>query len=166
MKTKISHWKKTESTRNEQLILKILNEFQPMRFNELYGKINDVSNISQPTLSKHLKQLGEKIEHYWDKKKNALCYRIKPESREKVETELGRFEALRFIEEIYNPVYYYHPGKVSVAAFSSVSATMNRKEWEGKVKSIVERMATMSKFIPLLKTDQKIAVVLMVEGRH
>ena len=166
MKREISHWKKTQSSRNEQLILKILNDSGSTRFNDLYAKINEVSKISQPTLSKHLKQLeNEKIERYWNKEKAANCYRIKPESMEKVKTELGKSEAKRFIEEIHNPVYYYHPGKVSVAAFTSVSATMNRKEWEQKVKSTVDRMAKMSKFIPLLKTDQKMAVVLMVEGK-
>ena len=168
MKREVSHWKKAESTRNQQLILTLLIKIGPMRFKELYAKINETSKISQPTLSSHLKQLEKeegKIERYWNKKKGGNYYQIKLENREKVEAQIHKYEAIKFIEGIPNPVYYYHPGKASISAFTSVPQTMNRKEWEGNVKSTVKKMSKLFNFIPSLKTNQKMAIVIMVRGK-
>jgi DNA-binding MarR family transcriptional regulator len=168
MKREISHWKKAESSKNQQLILKLLNEIGPMRFNELYAKINKTSKISQPTLSKHLKQLEkDKIERYWNKNKSGDCYRIKPENREKVKAEIQKHEAIKFIEGISNPVHHFEPGKkIDIAAFTSVLATINRAECQTEVKKTVKKMAKLFSFIPSLKTDQKMAVVIMVRGKE
>ena len=170
MKREIDHWKKAVSSKNQQRILKLLNEIGPMRFKDLYVEINKTSNISQPTLSKHLKQLekDEKIERYWNKNKGGACYRIKPQNREKVKAQIQKYEAISFIEGISNPIYIFKESRdkrKAMAAFSSVPSTINRKKMEVAFKKTI-RPLYLKLVRASLNENQKMAVVIMLRGKE
>jgi len=136
-----------------------------MRYSDLKRELG----VSHPTLADYIKYeeaLG-RIEPFLKTEgdRRETWYRIKPENRHEVDAYLLKTEAIQFILGISSPVHYFKRGKLSVAAFTSVSEKMNRKEWQGKVKGIVNRMAFLSKIVPSLRTDQKMAIVIMVEGK-
>ncbi len=162
---KAEHYKKKLERDNINRLLSYMTEKGSVSFTE--GK--SFLNVSSVTMASYLTQLlGEhKIEHYYEiqkeQKKKKEKYRIKKESFEKVNSQVGRHEAIRFIEGILNPVYSFRKeGSRAIASFSSVSATMNRKEWEKVNQSIIKGFPF--RIFPKLKTDQKMAVVIMVEG--
>jgi len=158
-------WKRKDNLEKLLILLKQHGEL-------IFKSLKEKMEVSEPTLAEYIKILEQekRIEHFFKSKdRRERWYRIRPESAKKVDAQLGKGVAVRFIEGIPNPVFYYSPGKISIAAFESVPATMNRNKSEEQIKSIVRNMARTSKIfnvIPSLKTDQKIAVVLMVEGKH
>lgn len=87
----------------------------------------------------------------------------------KSEAESAKYIAMKFIENLRNPVYGYGPskdGKATVSAFISPVAR-NRREWaQKKVDGIAEGVA--AKALRLvgkgLSSKQKIAVILTLEG--
>ncbi|MCJ7635403.1 hypothetical protein MUP77_23815 [Candidatus Bathyarchaeota archaeon] len=162
---KAEHYKKKLERDNVNRLLSYMKGKGSVSFTE--GKT--FLNVSSVTMASYLRQLLEdkQIEHYYEiqegQKRRKEKYRIKKDSFEKVNSQVGRHEAIRFIEGISNPVYSFRKeGSRAIASFSSVSATMNRKEWEKVNQFIINRFPLRR--IPKLKTDQKIAVVIMVEG--
>lgn len=140
-----------------------------MRFNELWAKINETSKISQPTLSKHLKQLRieAKIEIYWNEKRGGDCYRIKPENREKVEAQIQKDEAREFIESLSEPIYVHQTSKdktMAISAFASIPKK-NPKIVKWFMDTVGYYTTFYSKAIPKLSESEKIAIVIMMSGK-
>jgi DNA-binding MarR family transcriptional regulator len=160
------HWKKEESERNENKILTLLRN-SDMRFSELQ---QELSEISPTTLDKHLKTLLKKnlISRYWNEDKKARYYQITLESKDQVQTQLSKYEAIKFIKEIPRMTHYspQPKGKINLAVFTSVPATQPRKEW---IEEWQQKISTATKLLKIsrierLLSNRKTAIVIMYEG--
>ena len=164
--SRVSHYKKDEARKNEARVLKSIDQFGPIRFNEILCKLNEKESktkMSPTTLTSHLKNLDEKrqlIEIYFSREKKAACYRIRPHEKEKV-TGIGKkLEAIAFIEGILNPLYSYKEkdGK-AIAAFTNRSG--NKKIDDFMQKALEKEAQAYIRFFKNPIKDRKIAVVLM-----
>jgi len=165
MRKRNKHWKKQEAEINETKILKQI-ESKDMRFSELQQNLSD---MSPTTLTEHLKKLINRglISRYWNEDKKANYYRVDPKSKDQVTGSLGKYEAIKFLRDIHNPMYVYQEkGKMRVAAFSNVPATVNRKEYEKKQKAILSKQALrlLNLFVKTPAAGNKMALVIMLEG--
>jgi DNA-binding MarR family transcriptional regulator len=148
---------------NMNKLLHLLKEHTELTFKDLKNGLQ----VSDPTLTEYVKLLEQqnKIEHF-DKPgdRRSQWYRIKQESETEVQTQLGKYEAVRFIKSIYNPIYSYHPSEhgKSIAAFCGALDTVNRKQQQKMVDAIVNHIPLG--WLKLPKPSQKMAVVIMVEG--
>ena len=166
----MQHYKKQIQRDNQKKILDLLDRSDDLRFTKLKEK----SGFSAPTLSSLLKILEEddKIQRFHVKGEDRRIkrYRIKPESKLKVEAQLGTYEAIRFIEGISDPVYIYKPplknGKVAIAAFSSSVG----KTRETTAKGLDLGISTLAHYYQKLKVGSlisdkdKLAIVIMIGG--
>lgn len=163
------HYKKTIGRNTEDKILKLIKESEPNGINT--GQLKTKTGLSMPVLSNHLKNLENKelIENFRDPQKDRRFqwYRIKPENAETVKGQLGKYDAIKFIKEIHNPLYVFSKkGKVSVAAFSAVPATTNRKLYEETQKAILNKQALgFLKTFMGIKPNQRTALIIMVDGK-
>lgn len=162
------HYKKKIGRQTRNRLLKLLQN-HPKGLNT--GRLRNELRISMPVLSTHLKTLEKdgKIENFRDPNKDRRFqwYRINPDRKEEVLTELSMYDAIRFIMNM--PRLAYHglkpkKGKQSIAAFASVPATVNRKKWIEDWKKRIDRASKMPK-LPGVRKGEKMAIVIMVEGK-
>lgn len=162
---RVEHYKKKSERENINKLLSLLKNHGKLRFYDLKEKLR----VSSPTLSQYLKELeGDgKIEtfHVKGEDRRIRWYRIKPENRKNVETQLGKYEAIRFIEGISNPIYsYVEDGEKAIAVFMSGI--------DQRVERLAQKMADQmaSQYLKFLKLkllpNQKIATVIMTKGRE
>lgn len=157
-------WERSENLNRLLLLLKHHGE---ITFKDLKEKMG----VSDPTLTDYIKTLEkqEKIEHFFkarDRRKR--WYRIRKERTKLVETQLGKYEALKFVEEIDNPIYLYEQskdGSRAMALFSSVPPTENREVWEKDLRKKT-KLRLLLKVFPRLKKECDIALVIMVRGKN
>jgi len=161
---KAEHYKKKQERENINRLLSYMKEKGSVSFGE--GKA--YLNVSSVTMTSYLRHLAPEIEHYevLGEGKKKKRYKLKKKSLEKVDAQIGKYKATQFIEGISNPIYYgKKKASVSIVAFSSVPATINREKWGKNVQNIVNRFPL--RLIPELKNpQQKIAVVIMAEGKE
>lgn len=138
------------------------------------GQLIDEIKVSMPVLSTHVKQLEEEglIENFRDpaKDRRLQYYRIKPESKEKVESHLAKYEAINFIKEIPNPVYYCKTerGIAGAVFLSEPPEPKKRKMYED-----IAKMGLNPIFLKAIRTGirgfpsgTKMAIVLMIEDKE
>jgi len=156
---------KKEWNRSDNLnrLLSSLKQHDELSFGDLKEKVR----VSEPTLTEYIKALEKqgRIEHFFkarDRRKR--WYRIKPENRQKVEAQLLKYEAIKFIESIHNPVYVFRQkdGK-AIAAFMSDPGNVALRDVAKK--AMQNQVSAALNFPNLLKfspaENQKIAVVIM-----
>ena len=149
---------------NMDKLLLLLKEKKELTFK----KLKEGLGVSDPTLTEYVKLLEQqkKIEHF-DKPtdRRSQWYRIKEGKENEVKSQVGKYEAINFLRSIQNPVYHYRPGKkIELAAFSAVPASVNRKEYQKMVESVVDNIPVwLLRGLP--KLEQKMAVVIMVNGK-
>ncbi len=140
----VEHYKKKQECDNINRLLSYIKEKGSVSFTE--GKA--FLNVSSVTMSSYLKKLLEekKIEHYYvlepGKKRRKERYRIKPENQDKVNAQIGKYEAIKFIEGISNHIYVYREkdGKAIAAFISQIDKEISgfsRKESQVKLLSII-----------------------------
>ena len=156
--------KEWERSDNLNKLLLLLKQHEELTNRDLKEKMG----VSDPTLAEYIKTLEKKgrIEHFFkthDRRKR--WYRIKPENRQKVEAQLGKYEAIRFIGSISNPVYTFveKDGKAIAAFMSDPGAASLRNVAKRAMDAIV---SANLKFPNLLKLspaeNQKMAVIIML----
>ena len=164
-----SVWAKQEKRDNLNKILDLLKK------NELIFKdLNKVIRVSKPTLSGYIKtlELQSMIEHF-DKPEDRRnqWYRIKLGNEKKVESELGKYEAINFIKEIHNPIYVdkKETGITGAVFLSEPSDPKDQKMYKDISKKALDPIPHVSllKIIANvrrgLKPGTKMAIVLMIE---
>lgn len=160
---KIEHYKKRNARENINKLLNLLKQYGKLNSSSLEEKLG----VSSPTLSSYLKELEENgdIEHFFKPKdRRERWYRIKFESREKVEAQLQKYEAIKFIEGMSNPLYTFEQdksGNKAIAAFISRIDPKSDKLGE-KIASQIAKQCVGFLKTPLL--NRKMAVVIMVKG--
>ena len=154
---------------NLNKLLSLLKQFGELQFHELKQKLE----VSEPTLTEYLKKLENenKIEAVFkpnDRQKK--WYRIKAESKEIVEGQLGQSEVIKFINEIPDLVYVYkEPLKdedIAIAAFGSAKDREMARKLLGKaIRSLQEtyRQKWVKAAFRLLKLEN-FALVIMKGG--
>ena len=104
---------------NHRKLLSLLREHEQLTFGDLKNKLS----VSEPTLTEYIKDLEEEnwIEPFFKPEdRRQRWYRIKVESKEKVDSQLGKYEAIKFIEGIPNPIYIHREkGKRAIGIFMS-----------------------------------------------
>ena len=141
-------------------LLALLKTKKEMTFQQL----KEALGVSDPTLAEYIKTLEnqKRIENFLKSPdRRHRWYKIKLESAEEVDAQIGRYEAIKFIEGIQNPLYIYKPspnGQKAIAAFAQADPSL-RKPLD-MIASAGLRFLTAP-----LRPGQKIAVVLMAEGR-
>jgi DNA-binding MarR family transcriptional regulator len=168
-------WKRQEN------IIKFLDLL--MKKKELtFPMLKDKLQVSVATLSAYIKALEQqgKIESFIKsgEDRRVTWYRIKPENAKIVETQLSRYEAVKFIEGLSNPVHIRKSQNgTSVDIFISfpmeVGNGVMRKLAEASTMTIAKANLSQAaeKFLKLLSTtttvskmaNQKIAIVIMSE---
>ncbi len=149
----MANWKtKKNRANNLDKLRTFLKEHKELTFKQLKEGLQ----VSDPTMTDYIKILEEKneIEHF-DKPEDrrSQWYRIKPESKDQVYSQIGKYEAIKFIESINDPIYAFKQiGKGAVAAF--VSSNVENPE---DVTSVVDAMAML---VPKVKKG-KMAIVIM-----
>jgi DNA-binding Lrp family transcriptional regulator len=135
-----------------------------------FGVLKEELRVSEPTLTEYIKTLEDKekkIEHFFklgDRKHK--WYRIKPQNRQLVEAQLGKYEAITFIENLSKPIYVYEPmpnRKGAVAAFANIPSKPRQVVetiLRGTVKGSTPILAKVSK----LSKGEEIALVIMMSG--
>ena len=162
---RMPHYKEKGKRENEDRFLALLKEHGNLQFYELKAKLD----VSSPTLTSYIKHLERegKIEEFRkaDDYRRVRRYRLKKEKMDEINWQVGRYEAIKFIQEIDNPVYAnYRKGNKAIAAFSSVPAKGNRESYEKMVRGIAgsKGWRLLSWLIPK-KSNQKMAVIIMVD---
>ena len=160
------NWVKHDKEINLNTLLSLLKEHKERTFKDLSKGIE----VSNPTLTEYIKLLEgqNKIEHF-DKAgdRRSQWYRIKPESSEQVTDQLGRYEAIRFIKGIPNPIHVHKKeGDLSVSAFVTASPIINRKEQEKRINAILDKHALrlLKVFLRLKPSKGKLALVIMLDS--
>ena len=161
------NWAKHDKEKNLNILLSLLKEHKEQTFKSL----SEGLKVSNPTLTEYIKLLEEqgKIERFnkaGDRRNQ--WYRIKPESEEQVTKQLGKYEAIHFIEQIQNPIYNYKAEKgIAGAIFlSEPSDQKDRKMYEDIPKTVLNipgLLKTIKFATRTLKSGTKMAVVLMIE---
>ena len=165
---KMEHYKKKVKRDKLSELLGLLKQHGRLRSSVLEKKLG----VSSPTLSAYLRELKRenKIEEdltVKDEDRRKKFYRIKSESQKDVEAELGKFEAIRFIDAISDPVYCYEEDKdggKAIAAFVSRIDPRVDGVAEKMTNQIVKQYLKFLRMATLLP-NQKIAVVIMVKGK-
>lgn len=165
------NWKKGKD-RDENLtkLLSLLTR-KESRFYELKEKLN----VSEPTLTEYIKKLESKqqIEAFLKSEgPRQKWYRIKPESKKNVETQIRQYEAIKFIEGMENPLYEYQEKNSefvdrAVALFYSGLPPKHRAHttWlKERAKESLE-MITPPYDEPVKYPNAKIAIVLMMKAK-
>ena len=159
------HHQTWDRSRNRVKILSLLETHGKMRYRDLKEKMN----VSNPTLSDYIKFWEEqgKIEHFWGTRdRREKWYRIKPKNKEKVEGQLRKFEVIKFVEGISNPVYVFeqsNDGTTAIGVFTSVIGTEKDRQ---KAKEAIRKILPLSvKFFKHYKLKHKLAVVLMKKAK-
>lgn len=124
------HYKKKQQREKVSLFLKFLREKGNLSFTE--GKT--LLNVSSTTMSSYIRQLlcDQKIEQYSiieEKKPKKQRYRLSKENLAKVQADIGKYEAIQFIEELQSPIYYHtksKDGRTAVAAFADGNTQKQR----------------------------------------
>jgi DNA-binding Lrp family transcriptional regulator len=162
---KTEHHKKKDERENTLKLLTLLKKHGSLSFSQMRSMLD----ISSPTLSIHLKKLedGKAIEQFRLRSADGLHqgYRIRKESAAKVEADIGKFEAVRFIEGIVNPIYIYEPSpdqRKAIAVF--MSRLPNQKEHDFYKKQASWWLSLGKRFLREPAKGQQIAVVLMTKG--
>ena len=160
---KAEHYKKKQERDNINRLLAYMKEKGPLTFTE--GK--KFLNVSSATMTSYVDQLrGHEIEHYYilEKGRRRERYRLKKESFDSVSAQVGRYEAVKFIQNIPNPAYgYRQDGNKAIAAIMAVKPTENRKKVEAAIQKTISTI--MIKLLRLPK-DRQVAVVIMVKGKE
>ena len=178
---KISHWKKKGQADNKREILRLLRDNNELRNIDLKKKLAEKGiQVSDPTLSAYIKSLEEagKIEHFSktgsERDRREKWYRIRTESIETVKGELYKYEAIKFIESIPDPIYAYQvspDGRKAFAVFASLPDANVPNNVRIKMRQTLETFAKglFSFYIRTLMNvlkikGQKVALVIMAEG--
>lgn len=160
---KVEHYKKIGERENKTRLLALLEQHGDLSSSQLKAMLR----VSMPTLSNYLSELegAKKIEATFSSKDRRLKrYKIKPESRERVEAQIRTYEAVKFIEGIPNPVHVYdRVGLKAVAAFAYTPIEQDRERIRKIAEKVVSGSLRAIRFLKLQK-DQKIAFVLMANG--
>lgn len=164
----MEHYKKKAKRDKLSELLGLLKQHGKLRSSALEEKLG----VSSPTLSAYLRELKRenKIEDLTVKNEDGRFkwYRIKPESKKHVDAELGKFEAIRFIDAISDPIYCYEEdkdgGKAIAAFVSRIDPRVDRVA-EKMTDQIVKPYLKLLRMTTLLP-NQKIAVVIMVKGKE
>ena len=162
---KLEHYKKRIERENLNKLLSLLKQYENMQFRELKKELG----VSSPTLSAYFRKLRNQIEcfRFEGEDRRIKRYRIRPENKKEVETQLAKYEAINFIERMSNPIYIYDKSEDesrAMALFSSVPPRENREAWEKEVKKQT-RLGLLLKFFPRLKKECDMALVITVRGR-
>lgn len=110
---KAEHYKKKQKRDKISELLRFMKEHNFVTFSETKAFLN-VSNV---TLSEYLRQLldDEKIIRCYLKqegqKKRKKGYQLRTESLPSINSQIGKYEAIKFIEEMAEPIYSYSEGK-------------------------------------------------------
>lgn len=159
--------KQWEREDNLNRLLSLLKQHGELTFSDLKEKMG----VSEPTLTKYIKTLEkqEKIKPFFKPEdRRQRWYRIKLENKKEVEAQLGKYEAIKFIGRISNPVYIDEPskdGSRAMALFSSVPPEENREAWEKELRKKT-MFGMLLKVFPRLKKECDIALVIMVRGKR
>jgi DNA-binding PadR family transcriptional regulator len=157
-------WERDENINKLRILIKKAKEIT-------FSKMQEKMDVSEPTLTKYIKQLerDKEIEVFSkpdDRRKK--WYRIK--SEDKVDLAIGKYEAIDFIEKIPSPIYKHKKvGNSSVSAFvGPVTSNLQRKAASLFMKSIFT-LATMElnkrrDILNILSPSQEIAVIFTVKG--
>ena len=160
-------WAKNDRNDNLLKLQSLLTKRKELNFKQLREGLH----VSEPTaLAEYVKLLESqgKIEHF-DKAgdRRSQWYRIKAENAKDVETQLGKYEAIRFIKSIPKPVYKYKTdGKFLVAAFITNPHDQPREIFEKKVEAILSGVALrfLKAFFGLKPREGKLALVIMLDA--
>jgi len=130
-----------ERSDNLNKLLSLLKQHGELSFGDLKQKVG----VSEPTLTQYIKisEEQEKIEAFFkleDRRKR--WYRIKAENREKVEAQLGKYEAIGFIERINDPIFEEReiekgPYKALISIFGE-APSLDRKKEQGYLKQFLD----------------------------
>lgn len=126
--TKTEHWKKQVRRDNEREILGLLKKHVELRNIDIKEKMREKGiALSDPTLAAHIRNLEKdgRIGHFSKPQgdRREKWYKIKSERMEEVEGELNKYEAIKFIESIPNPVHVFKAskdGNKAIAGFMSL----------------------------------------------
>jgi hypothetical protein len=151
---------------NLSKLLSLLEKHKELTF----GGLKEGLSVSEPTLTGYIKTLEdeeEKIEHFFkpgDRKHK--WYRVKPQNRQLVEAQLGKYEAITFIESLSKPIYVYEPmpnRKGAVAAFANIPGK-SRQVVEMILRGAARGYAPILAKTTRLSKGEKMALVIMVSG--
>jgi len=162
--TMVNPKKEWERLDNLNKLLSLLKQHEELTFKGLKEKMG----VSEPTLTGYIKTLEgqKKIEPFFKPQdRRQRWYRIKPENRQKVEAQLLKYEAIRFIEGIPNPIYVFEEkdGKAIAAFMSDPGVATLRGFAKRAVQGIVSANLNFPNFLKLSPVEnQKIAVVIML----
>ncbi len=158
-------WKYTE---NIDRFRKALREFGELTFSSLREKLG----VSEPTLTKYIKSLEAKSEieaFVKPQNRREKWYRIKPENKERVNTQLAKYEAIQFIEEIPEPIYVHENVRdkgITVEAFASIPREP-KKVVEEVLGGIVSGFAMALRtrwLVRKLSKGEKVAIFITMSG--
>jgi DNA-binding MarR family transcriptional regulator len=162
---------------NEEKLLFLLHEYKELPFRVLKEKLK----VSEPTLTKYIKrfEMKKKIESFnKPEDRRYKWYRLRDETVKEVQKLRGKFNAIRFIEEIANPQYIdakSNDGRVAVGVFTSlpdnVAGSPLEKVYEKLNEILAKKLCNESlNFLPRLlrvspkNSPDKLAVVIMIRG--
>jgi DNA-binding Lrp family transcriptional regulator len=168
--SKVEHYKKKTERENLNRLLSLLKQYGRLRSDELKEKLG----VSSPTLAHYIKQLEEKerIEHIYieGEDRRFRYYRIKPKNFENVEAQLGKYEAIRFVEKISNPLYVYRESNDKKKAIAPFISPLGQPKLDTVMKASVTQIVSynlnsISKLLRL-PNQQNMAIVIMVKGKE
>jgi DNA-binding Lrp family transcriptional regulator len=166
-------WRKNSKTKQENLdkLLAFLQKNKEASFANLQKELG----VSNPTLTEYIKELENiekpKIEHFDkpEKDRRHTWYRIKSKSSSLVAAQVGKYEAIQFINSLVEPIYGYDKQENVSVSFFAVKPTVkdrNKAEREMKeelLKPVLEGVKIMSNYA--LK-GEKLVFVVTVEGQE
>ena len=164
--SRIEHYKKEKQRDNLNRFLRLLEQHGKLTFPDLAEKLG----VSRVTLSSYIKILmnQKKITQFKDEKDLRVeWYAIRRESAEVVEGQLRQYEAVKFIEDLIEPIHAYQvskDGTIAAAAFAS-KPKKNPIAVQMLMETVAYALRLYSKGIPKLPEGDKIAVVVMLSGK-
>jgi hypothetical protein len=161
------NWKTRENRKtNLNKLRKIIKEAGEIAYPDILEKMKPTSEV---TIADYLKELynNEEIESF--KKKNEDMRRTFYKPKEKVDAQIGRYEAIQFIESLQNPLYAKVPiDGITISAFAEFSEAKNEKSERDFRGEVVADTCTFASSLTKMKLGkgEKIALVVTIEGKE
>jgi DNA-binding MarR family transcriptional regulator len=162
----MEHYKKEKQRDNLNRFLKLLEQHGKLTFPDLAEKLG----VSRVTLSSYIKILmkQQKIMQTKDEKDLRVeWYSVRPEKAKIVESQIKQYEAVKFIEDLVEPIHAYETsrdGTMAVSAFASIPNT-DPRAMNLFFKIVAYWTSRYTERVPKLSEGQKVALVIMMSGK-
>jgi transcriptional antiterminator len=161
------HWNKQKSRDNSNKLLALIKK-KPMSFNALKSELG----CTAATLSHHLKILkgdegGTPLIRKVINEKGKPVYEPIPERSNAIASEIGRYEAIQFIDSLKNPLYSHEPidnyktYSIFLEKFNDNDRKISIKTLEN-MKHLSFALNLLSKGYGLKKGEKGVLIITMI----